>query len=214
MTLFEICREIGGVEEGLMFGEITFCYDNLMCAMKPGHPADILDDILSIIGWDVFAGKEPSIEKIREVYKLLKEYVACFKVKELKSAVKHLSEYLKENDPEVQAKKPRAKKFVVEYDDERYTVLHIPQLVGKCVKEKFQNYDDRVNIQGLPLVKYYFTLWILVDEDGNFVCAKARKVGGGDCDGARGGEWYENLRQREVSLIGNYIIDNCMEQEE
>ena len=111
-------------------------------------------------------------------------------------------------------KKPRVKKFVVEYDKEHYTVLTIPQLTGKRVKKKFQSYYDMVNIQGLPLVKYYFMLWIFADEEGNFVCAKARKVGGADCDGARGGEWYEHLRQREVSLIGNYIINNCMEQED
>ena len=71
MTLYEICREIGLVEQGLMYGEIDFSYDNLMSAMKPGHPADILDDILSIIGWDVFEGKDPPIEKVREVLELL-----------------------------------------------------------------------------------------------------------------------------------------------
>ena len=99
ITLLDICREIGEVEMKLMYGEISFCYDNLMCAMKPGHPADILDDILSVIGWDVHAGKEPSIEKVREVYALLNEYITCFKVEELQSAVERLSEYLKENDP-------------------------------------------------------------------------------------------------------------------
>lgn len=214
MTLYEICREISVVEEGLMYGEITFCYDNLMSAMKPGHPADILDDILSIIGWDVFAGKEPPIEKVREVRKLLKEYIRCFKVKELKSAEKYLSEYLKENDSEFRPKKPGAKKFVVEYDKEHYTVLSIPQLTGKRVKRKFQDYYNLLTLQGLPLTKYGFMLWIIVDEDGNFVCAKIRKEGGVDSYDARGEGWYEELRQREVSLIGNYIIRNCMEQEE
>ena len=89
-------------------------------AMKPGHPADILDDILSIIGWDVFEGKDPSIEKVREVLELLKEYIACFKVKELKSVEKHLREYLSENNPACKPKKARAKKFDVEYDAEGY----------------------------------------------------------------------------------------------
>ena len=56
MTLYNICKMIAEVEEGLMYGEISFEYSKLMCALKPGHPAEILDEILSIIGWDVFAG--------------------------------------------------------------------------------------------------------------------------------------------------------------
>lgn len=212
MTLFEICREIGVVEEGLMFGEIDFCYDSLMSAMKPGHPADILDDILSVIGWDVYAGKEPSIEKVREVHKRLNEYISCFKVKELKSAEKHLSEYLKEHDPEFQPKKSRAKKFVAESGREGYTIIRISQIEGKLVKREFRSaYDMMLDILGLPRTKYYFTWRIITDDAGNFMYAQARKVGGADCDGARGGEWYEDLRPREVSLIGNYIIDNCIE---
>lgn len=213
MKLYDICREIGEVEEGLMYGQISFSYDNLMSAMKPGHPADILDDILSVIGWDVFAGKEPDKEKVQEVLTRLQEFKQCFNVKELADPIKHLAEYLKEETAVSQRKKTRAKKFVVEHDAEHYTVLQIPKLTGKLVKKRFQSFCDMVNIQGLPLVKYYFTLWIIVDDAGKFVCAKAQKVGGADCDGARGGEWYEYLTQREVSLIGNYIINNFMEQE-
>ena len=50
MTLYDICTEIAEIEDGLYYGDIDFSYDNLMSAMKPGHPADILDDILSLIG--------------------------------------------------------------------------------------------------------------------------------------------------------------------
>lgn len=94
MTLHEICEEIAEITAKLMYGEITFEYDNLMCAMKPGHPADILDDILAIIGWDVFAGKTPEKEKVEEMYAELKEFNAALKVKELKKPISDLENYL------------------------------------------------------------------------------------------------------------------------
>ena len=67
MTLYNICKMIANVEEGLLYGSIRYSYDNLMCTLKPGHPADILDEILSIIGWDVFAGKTPEDEKVKQM---------------------------------------------------------------------------------------------------------------------------------------------------
>jgi hypothetical protein len=97
MTLYDICYEIAEVYEGLAYNEISFTYDSLMSAMKPGHPADILDDILSLIGDDVMLGKPVEKERVEEVLKRLKEFKKCFKVKELSKPVKHMSEYLKEN---------------------------------------------------------------------------------------------------------------------
>ncbi len=94
MTLYDICQMIAEVEEGLAYGEIKFSFDKLMSAMKPGHPADILDEILSIIGWDVFQGNTPEREKVEQVYALLKEFKACFKVKELKQPIDALKQYL------------------------------------------------------------------------------------------------------------------------
>ena len=94
MTLYEICNEIAMVENGLAYGMINFSYDNLMSAIKPGHPADILDDILAIIGWDVFAGKIPENEKVIEVLEGLRGFVECFKVEDLNKAITHLEEYL------------------------------------------------------------------------------------------------------------------------
>ena len=95
MTLYDICQEIAEIEEGLMYGQINFAYDNLMSAMKPGHPADILDDILSEIGWDVFEGKEVPLARVEETCKALKRFRTTFKVKELASPIKHLTEYIK-----------------------------------------------------------------------------------------------------------------------
>lgn len=100
MTLYDICKMIAEVEEGLACGGIDFSYDNLMSAMKPGHPADILDDILSIIGWDVFKGETPERKKIEKVLSELKNFKACFKVKQLKKPIDALEKYLKTNNSE------------------------------------------------------------------------------------------------------------------
>ena len=98
MTLKEICTEVAEIEEGLMYGEIQFSYDNLMSAMKPGHPADLLDDVLSMIGWDVFEGKPIELDRVKEWSKALKSFKAAFKVKELSAPIKHVAEYIKQEE--------------------------------------------------------------------------------------------------------------------
>ena len=94
MTLYNICKMIAEVEQKLMYGEISFEYSKLMCALKAGHPAEILDEILSIIGWDVFAGKIPDNSKIEQVIKELKDFKEDFGVKELQRPISALEEYL------------------------------------------------------------------------------------------------------------------------
>ena len=93
-TLYEICEDVIDIEEGLMLGTISFTYDNLMSAMKPGHPMEILDSILATIFFDVQAGDEPPREKIKETLKGFKGFVRVFKVKELNGPIKDLTEYL------------------------------------------------------------------------------------------------------------------------
>lgn len=95
MTLYEICNDIAVIEEKLAYGEIELSYNKLASAMKKEHPADTLDKILSIIGWDVFAGKEPPIEKVKETLAGLESFQATFKV-DLKKQIKNLKEYIAE----------------------------------------------------------------------------------------------------------------------
>lgn len=84
MTLHEICTEIAIIEEKLISGEIEFSYDiakdKLAQAMKLGHPADILDDVLSHIGWDVMAGATPSEKKIKQTISGLQKFQRTFKI--------------------------------------------------------------------------------------------------------------------------------------
>ncbi len=97
MTLHDICSEIAQIEEGLMYGDISFTYGKLMSAMKPGHPADLLDDVLSMIGWDVFAGKDVELSRVEEWLEALKDFKKAFKIKELSKPIKHVEEYIKSN---------------------------------------------------------------------------------------------------------------------
>ncbi len=93
--LDRICDSVISIEEGLMYGTISFFYDNMMCAMKPGHPMEILDDILSNIFFDVKAGKLPEQSKIEYVLSELKEFKTGFEVEELSPIIEELEEGLR-----------------------------------------------------------------------------------------------------------------------
>ena len=89
-----ICEEIVDIEEGLMYGSILFRYDNLMSAMKPGHPMEILDSLLANIYFTVTAGKEPSMDKLEETLKNFKGFKSAFAVKEMSKPIIELSDYI------------------------------------------------------------------------------------------------------------------------
>ena len=94
-TLEKICEEVVDIEEGLMFGTIMFRYDNLMSAMKPGHPMEILDSLLANIYFTVMGGKEPPMEKMEETLKNFRGFKSAFAVKEMNKPIRELSDYIK-----------------------------------------------------------------------------------------------------------------------
>ena len=89
-----ICEEVVDIEEGLMCGSISFKYDNLMSAMKAGHPMEILDSILANIYFTVLSGKEPPMEKLEETLKNFRGFKTTFAVKEMNKPIKELSDYI------------------------------------------------------------------------------------------------------------------------
>lgn len=91
--LYTTCREIAEIEEKLYMGQIDFEYGKVVGAMKSGSPAEILDEILSIIGWDVYTKKEPTLDKVKETIDGLKSFQETFKV-DLKKQIKSLEEYV------------------------------------------------------------------------------------------------------------------------
>jgi hypothetical protein len=94
MKLYDICISIAKIENGLACGQINYSYDNLMSAMKPGHPADILDEIFSEVGNAVCFGQEVTSDKIKELLMNLQDFKEYFKIKELEKPIKNLTTYL------------------------------------------------------------------------------------------------------------------------
>lgn len=93
--LTQICEDVVGIEESLMDGTISFEYDNLMSAMKPGHPAEILDNLFVDMYTSVcIKGKEPSRAKLEETLGHLRGFKKVFEVSELDKPIKELSEYI------------------------------------------------------------------------------------------------------------------------
>lgn len=95
MELYNICKEVAEIEDGLFRGTIDFAYDNMMCAMKVAHPADILDEILSEIGFDVFAKRPVELQRVKDWISDLEAFKKEFKVKELNKPIKAAKEYIK-----------------------------------------------------------------------------------------------------------------------
>ena len=93
--LTEICRGVLAIMEGMMEGEISFTYDNLASAMKYGHPAEILDDILQPVCFSLEDGILPDPKSVEKLLKDLKRFKRSFKVKELTDSIKGLESYLK-----------------------------------------------------------------------------------------------------------------------
>ncbi len=92
-VLIGVCSAVAVIEEGLRNGTIEFTYDKLMMALKSGHPADILDDIISEISWDVYNNRPVSDEAIKNVYCNIKAFEEEFEV-EMQTVVEGLEEYM------------------------------------------------------------------------------------------------------------------------
>ncbi len=133
--LSKICDDIIQIEEDLMYGEISFSYDTLMTVMGAGHPADILDGILSPVFWPVQSGKTVENDLVLKLYKDIVRFKNSFKVKELSPVISELEEYLKAEGIEV--KPPRISHEEIK---RRY--------VGKTLdKEKFRAAGDVWNLE-------------------------------------------------------------------
>ena len=97
MTIEQICNDLAEITEKLIYGEISFSYDNLASAMKPGHPGEILDDIISIIGWDVLEGKEPPLENVKQTLAGLEDFQLTYNV-DLKNPIMNLKKYVADKE--------------------------------------------------------------------------------------------------------------------
>ncbi len=94
--LDRIVSDLADVGMGLMNGEIDFFYDNLMSAMKPGHPCEIMDGILGKIYYPTIKKTEPPMETMEETLEELKGFAEAFKIKEMDQPLKELAAYIKD----------------------------------------------------------------------------------------------------------------------
>ena len=88
MTLEEICDAIAEVVQDLMYGDISV-----------SHKADILDDILAVIGWDVAEGIEPPLENVKETLARLEDFQLTYNV-DLKNPIMNLKKYVSNKEKE------------------------------------------------------------------------------------------------------------------
>lgn len=57
--------------------------------------------------------------------------------------------------------------------------------------------------------EYYYQIEMYLDDAGAFEELCVKKVGGGDCDDARGGEWYEEMDDDDIEMIIDYVASEC-----
>ena len=87
MMLNQICDNIADVVQDLMFN------DDISVSYK----ADILDDILSIIGDDVAEGIEPELGRVEMMLSKLEEFQEAYEV-DLNEPIKDLQKYIAEKE--------------------------------------------------------------------------------------------------------------------
>ena len=84
--LHEVCEDVSNVIMDLMYREINESWK-----------ADILDNILSIIGWDIAEGIKPDLYKVEDVLSRLVDFQEYYDV-DLKKPIKKLKKYIKEEE--------------------------------------------------------------------------------------------------------------------
>lgn len=94
--LDRICSDIANVALDMMEGKIDFKYDNLMSAMKPAHPCEIMDGIFQEVYFSVVKRQEPPIEKMEKTLHELEDFNEAFQIKELTKPLEEFAEYIKD----------------------------------------------------------------------------------------------------------------------
>lgn len=93
---FDISQQLSNIIDGMMCGTIEYTCDKLTSAMKCGHPADILDEMVGMAFIDTIPGDEPDRQHMEFLLKDLKRFKRSFKVKELAAPIKALTAHLSE----------------------------------------------------------------------------------------------------------------------
>ena len=96
--LLDILTQFGQICGGVMFGEIPFTFngDALMCALKPGHPGDIMDDVVSMVYDKVHDDPIESLPTVKEGLESFQAIEKVFGIPGMEEPIKALTAYVKE----------------------------------------------------------------------------------------------------------------------
>ena len=93
-TIKEICAELTGIEMGLMKGTVGFRGEPSTAAPKPGHPVDVLDDLLNPIIYEIRHGKTPESGTVATTLGKLKGFREAYGVEAMDGPLSDLSSWL------------------------------------------------------------------------------------------------------------------------
>lgn len=89
------------------------------------------------------------------------------------------------------------------YNKHTYELI-IPKFTGRTYLGEYGE-TQIFGEERLYYSKFYYRIEFNTDDDNRFISATTYRIGGADCDGAHGGEWYEALKEREIPIIVEYI---------
>ena len=84
MNLQDVCSDVSEIIMDLMYRDVNESWK-----------ADILDNILSIIGWDVAEGVKPDLYKVEDVLDRLVDFQESYDVN-LRNPIRKLKKYIRE----------------------------------------------------------------------------------------------------------------------
>ena len=78
----------------MIYGVIKYEYNDPVNSANPGNPAELLDDIITGIFWEVERGREPSDKMLNDTITRLRAFEEKYKVVRVQQVINDLVEYM------------------------------------------------------------------------------------------------------------------------
>ena len=95
MELDKILSEIVDIFEGICMGTVSVSIDPLDTIMDGVPPQDVLDEIISPVGFKVQTGGTPTKEELQKLVDGLKRFKEVFNCLAVEKPIEELEEFLK-----------------------------------------------------------------------------------------------------------------------
>ena len=95
--LNKICNKIVNIFEGICMGSISVFNDPLNQIMGQCSPQEVLDSIISDVGFKVMSNVMPSNEEILKLQSDLRSFRNSYKCNALDEAIDDIDKYIEEN---------------------------------------------------------------------------------------------------------------------